>query len=141
MKSKKRNKCKRLLQRLLLAFSIPQFNLAQDMNLLTQLNAYVNANGILNTQQLPTDIVDALHGLIESNKIDTILPKAKVQTADINSGSSIICTPFIDDFDSTTLTPTKVKRSMSGIAGNLAITHEGMTNYKTIDNKGKIVKI
>ena len=58
-----------------------------------------------------------------------------------DAGSSLICFPFAEDFKEGTLAPTTVKRSINGIAGGLAITHTGITNFKTEDTEGRIVSI
>ena len=141
MKTIQRKKYTTIMKTLLLVSSIPQFNQAQDIRIANKLHAFVNAEGILQTNKLSNHLINDLQGMISKNKMESILPNAKVQTGIIDTGSSIICFPYADNFDPTTLKALTKPRNMSGIAGDCAITHEGIKNFETIDTKGRIVHI
>ena len=90
---------------------------------------------------MPNHLINDLKGLIDQTKFESILPNHHIQTGIIDSGSSILCTPHEDDFLPKTFKPLLKQKKINGIARGLQITHTGMTNYETIDTKGRIVKI
>ena len=141
MKNATRNKYKIPMRTLMLISSIPQFDLANDITLSNNLNAFVNTNGVLQTNKLPNHLINDLRALINDNKFESMVPTSDIQTGIIDSGSSIICTSFKDDFLPETLKPLAKQKRMNGIAGGLLITHVGITNYQTIDTRGRICKI
>lgn len=93
-----RNRYKNLMKMLMLISSIPQFDLAKDIGLSNNLNAFVNSNDILQTNKLPNHLINDLRSLIDNNKFESMVPSSGIQTGIIDSGSSIICTPFKDNF-------------------------------------------
>ena len=89
-KCNKRNKNIYIMQTLLLISSIPQLELAADKQLSNNLNAFLNHNGILQTNKLPNHLINDLKGLIDETKFESMIPNDHIQTGIIDSGSSII---------------------------------------------------
>ena len=56
----------------------------------------------------------------------------------IDSGCSVSMTAHISDFEPGTLVPLAAPIYMTGIAGGLSATHEGMLCYKTITSAGSV---
>ena len=104
-KINKRNKNKTIMQTLLLISSITQLKLAFNKNLSSNLNAFLNQDGILQINKLPNHLINDLKGLIEQAKFESMLPNDHIKTGIIDSGSSILCTPYEDDFIPGTFQP------------------------------------
>ena len=82
-----------------------------------------------------------MKGLLRENVFEEMVDNKDLSTGIIDSGSSLICTLFEKDFKAGTLKPLVTKKSMGGISGKLDITHSSITDYQTIDTKGRIVLI
>ena len=70
-----------------------------------------------------------------------MLPDDHIQTGIINSGSSMLYTPYEDSFLPETFQPLLKQKKMNGIVGGLKIAHTEMTNYEMIDTRGRLVKL
>ena len=112
-----------------------------EIQLSNHLNAYVNADGLLNTRKLPRSMINDVRGLLKENLIKELMNNDELITGILDTGSSLICTSHKSDFKEETLKPLKESKKMGGIAGNLEITHSGITNYQTIDTNGRIVQL
>ena len=64
----------------MLISSIPQFDLANDITLSNNLNAFVNTNGVLQTNKLPNHLINDLTALINDNKFESMVPISDIQT-------------------------------------------------------------
>ena len=125
----------------MLLSSLPIFLHGQQIELSNNLSGYVNSQGILQSNKLPQHLLNDIRGLIRNNEVESLFGKINLSTGICDTGSSLICSPFAKDFKKDSLKPIEKKRSMNGIAGELQITHAGITNYQTIDTEGRIVSI
>ena len=89
---------KTIIKQLLLISSILQFELAVNRKLSRNVNAFLNQDGILQTNKLPHHLINDLKGLFDQTKFKSMLPNDHIQTGIKGSGSSILCTPYEDNF-------------------------------------------
>ena len=132
---------KYLMTTLLMCSLIPEMLMGNDLKTSNDVKGFMNADGILRTRQLPNDLMKDIRGLIRSNILEDIVTNNSMSTAIIDSGCSMMCTPHGDDFKTNTLKPLKQKITMGGISGKLLVTHNGITDYTTIDTEGRLVSI
>ena len=140
-KINKQNKNKTIIQTLLLISSIPQIKSAVDKNVSSNFNAFMNQDGISQTNKLPNHLINDLKGLTDQTKFESMLLDHHIQTSIIGSDSSIICTPYEEYVLPETFQPLLKQKKINDIAGELKITHTGMTNCETIDTRGRVVKL
>ena len=97
-KINKRNKYKTTIQHLLLISFIPQFELAVNKNLSSSFNAFLNKDGILQTNKLPNNLINDLKELTDKTKLESMIPNDQIQTGIINSDNSILCKTYKNNF-------------------------------------------
>ena len=141
VKQTNRTSRKSLMKTLMILSTIPVTLRGKEINLSNQLKAFVNTDGIVQTRKLPSNLITDMKGLLRENVFEEMVDNKDLSTGIIDSGSSLICTPFEKDFKAGTLKPLVTKKSMGGISGKLDITHSGITDYQTTDTKGIIVLI
>ena len=57
----------------------------------------------MDSNKIPANLISDVHQMIDKNMIENILPNAKIKTGIIDTGSSLMCTPNVEDIDKETL--------------------------------------
>ena len=126
---------------LLLTLTVPHFLTKADLDKTNFLKGFLGSEGILRTNDLSNSMINNLRGMIDEDLRDEMLNVKGMECAVCDTGCSIICTPFKNDFILDTLTEFHSQRSMRGIVGDLQVTFQGTIKYTTLDRKGRTVTI
>ena len=140
MKKSVRSKVKRLAKLCAFAASLPTIVLASDQALWSELQAFVQADGLLHLNhqsKLSPEVMQYLHANLGE------LPQALMAGVDTmmavaDTGASSIGMPVLSDFIEGMYVMLSNAKSITGIASGLQIRGEGMVCYEMLDHNGNI---
>ena len=109
VKLRTRNHCKTLMNTILAMTSAPIFLHGKHIETSGNLNAYINSDGLLQSNKTPNQLLSDLKELIKNNQINDMFKSPDLAMGICDTGSSLICSPFAEDFKEGTHAPTTVK--------------------------------
>ena len=80
------------MRTLLLLSTVPTVIGGSELKLSNQLNAFMNADGLLQNRKLPRSLISDVRGLLKENLIEELFSNDELNTRILDTGSSLICT-------------------------------------------------